>query len=270
MKMKQVFYAAFIITLVQLTGLQTSEAQYYFERHLDSYVRVDEGVNLVTSALHVMLNGVPVSTSEDFYAHDSNSTGDQPVIATSTSSASTASLVTTVSATTNTQMTFNPDLVANGQVSGLAMNTANGSFGSAYTAGLTHIESTSTVTKASTEALFTLRNDQLNPPSTQVKLKIKQNSSFTADPAFDWNPEHYFEIYKNNPGTPPNVPLLSSSTAGEVILIDPVANPGDYYFIKGYINAKGGVFKVEFMPSPTTYYLGSLSVTGEAEVSVGP
>ena len=200
-------------------------------------------------------------------------TGEQSLIATAITSASAQRDFSAVTASSNTQMTFNPDLVANGQVSALAINTViasvEGDMGPLFAGVLsTRPGDTPSYSKASCLAKFTLRNNQMNPPSTQIKLKIKQSSSYSADPAFDWKPEHWFAIYKNESPTP----MLTSSASGEVTLIDPTANLNDYYIIEGFVNAKGGVrFGADDIGfGNIIHLLGSLEVTGEAEVSVVP
>lgn len=277
MKSKHVLYAALIVFLVQSYDSPKIHAQYFFERHTDSYVRVDDKMSARVDGFNVQNTTDPddyielleeeVPGSVDLNISD---TGNQSVIASSITSASaSAGQIGFVTAESNTQMSFNPDHIANGQVSTLAINTVIAAIDNGpYTADVGGVSSISSYSKASCSAKFTLLNSQPSPPPTQVKLKIRLSSSFTADPAFQWSPEHSFAIYKNNSGTP----MLASSTSGEVTYTDPSASPNDSYRIVGYVNAKGGVGKGYFPLDIDTITLlgGSLHVTGEAEVSIVP
>ena len=258
MNRRQLFCVALLVLVGNGVCVSNAHAQYYFERDAGSYVKVKDDFQVFAEGFvgYVM-------TDHDISVSD---TGNQSAIASSTTSASASIDVASVTAASNTQMAFNPDLVANGQVSALAINTAIASVGSLYFAEFAGVLSNSSYSKATCDAKFILRNDQVDPPSTQIKLKIKQSSSYAADSAFDWRPEHSFSIYKNNNTTP----LLTSSTAGEVTFVDPAANPGDYYVIKGVVNAEGGVRYGIPDSSGIINLLGSLEVTGEAEVSVVP
>tara|TARA_R100001132_G_C3275571_1_gene98977 strand:- start:5976 stop:6758 length:783 start_codon:yes stop_codon:yes gene_type:complete len=258
MKRRQLFCVALLIIMGNAVCTSKARAQYYFERDPASYVKVrDDFFIAAIGFIDSVVDDTDISVSD---------TGNQAVIASSTTSASAVSEVSSVTAASNTQITFNSDLVANGQVSALAMNTSIASVGTLDFAEYAGVRFYEAYSKATCDAKFTLRNSQMDPPSTQIKLKIKQSSSYAADPAFYWMPEHSFSIYKN--GNPS--PMLTSSASGEVTFIDPAANPGDFYVIKGIVNAEGGASYGLYFPTGIINLLGSLEVTGEAEVSVVP
>ncbi|KAA0135636.1 hypothetical protein FYZ48_18120 [Gimesia chilikensis] len=271
MNTKHVLYASLFVTFVQLANIQSALAQYYFERDPASYVLVMDTMN----ASVTMSN--PIHVDQGYFSNDfsdynslSSNSGIQPAIASSTTSESASHIeVGFIQASSNTQMTFNPDLVANGQVSALAISTVIGAMDTGpYNCNYVRLRTHFSETSALSWGKFTLKNSQTNAPPTQVKLKIKQSSSFASDPDFAWYPVHSFSIYKNGSSTP----LLSSSTAGEVTFIDPAANHGDYYTIIGEVTAFGGAVIQRNSPPPFSMLLfgGSLEVTGEAEVSVVP
>jgi hypothetical protein len=271
MNTKQVFYAALFVTFVQLASAQSALAQYYFERDPTSYVRVVDDMAAAVIGYDLWntippYNSIPYLNDLDV---DNSDTGEQSLIAALTSSVSTSSTVIGyVTASSNTQMTFNPDLVANGQVSALAINTAIAALDSGtYEGSLAILSSTGSNTRAICSAKFTLKNSQTNAPPTQVKLKIRQSTSLTDDPDFFWVPSHSFSIYKNGSSTA----SLTSSSDGEVTFIDPAAVHGDYYTITGTVSAEGGVSKSGPLQAHQMLLLGgSCEVTGEAEVSVVP
>ena len=251
-----------------------TEAQYFFERSSDSYVRIDDSARAETIALQIEIDPNTTISDEDDFDSDTPTSGDQSSVAASAATASASTHVSSVTSFTNSEMTFNPDNIANGQVSALVISGAMATIGGSYPAFGVTFQTNSIFggPRATTEAKFTLKNNASTPPSTQVKLKIKQSSSYTSDPAFNWTPEHYFEIFKNNNGSPPNTPVLSSSAQGEVTFIDPAAYPNDYYVIKGIVRAGGGLYYGILDPpvSSSINYLGSMHVIGEAEVSLVP
>lgn len=260
MNRRQLFCVALLVLVGNLVCVSNAWAQYYFERDSSSYVRVDEYHSVTTAG---EINGDGPFIDDDVAG---TSTGDQSTIASSTNSAAASIPCADITAFSNTQISFNPDLVANGQVSALATSGVIASIGVTGEFVQSLLRSQTCTSNASCYAKFILRNSQSNPPSTAIKLKIKQSSSYVADPDFTWDPQHSFKIYKNSYG---GTPMLTSSTAGEVTFIDPVANPGDSYVIVGDVNATGGIYTGRSTGS-IIHFLGSLEVTGEAEVSVVP